>query len=146
MSPEAVNENEYGPPSDVWAVGCAVDHPADSNIYQLIMRIGVGDEIPVIPEDIFEDGKDFLLKCFVKDPEKRWTTAEMLLNHPFFTHHNNCCNLVISSSPMCHLDFMEWYSSVQCPWEFPREESDFVPSYVSDKTQKSVIKRMESLT
>ncbi|KAK4755352.1 hypothetical protein SAY87_009109 [Trapa incisa] len=154
MSPEAVNENDYGPPSDVWAIGCAVvemttgrpawDHPADCNIYELMMRIGVGDEIPAIPEDISEEGKDFLLKCFVKDPEKRWT-AEMLLNHPFVAHHNSCCNLVISPSPRCHFDFMQRYSSIQYPWEFPSEGTDFVPSDVSDKTRKSVIKRMESL-
>ncbi|KAK7839689.1 hypothetical protein CFP56_017575 [Quercus suber] len=31
-----------------------------------------------------EHGKDFLRKCFVRDPRKRWT-AEMLLNHHFIS-------------------------------------------------------------
>lgn len=92
MSPESVNENEYEAPCDIWALGCAVvemasgkpawNHKQDANVFSLLIRIGVGDELPNIPGDLSEQGKDFLNKCFLKDPKRRWT-AEMLLNHPF---------------------------------------------------------------
>ncbi|KAL1216354.1 Mitogen-activated protein kinase kinase kinase 20 [Cardamine amara subsp. amara] len=92
MAPESVNENEYGSAADVWALGCAVVEmfsgktawsvKEGSHFMSLLIRIGVGDELPKIPELLSEEGKDFLSKCFVKDPKKRWT-AEMLLKHSF---------------------------------------------------------------
>ncbi|KAK9161956.1 hypothetical protein Syun_002858 [Stephania yunnanensis] len=39
-------------------------------------------ELPEIPSELSEQGKDFLAKCWQRDCSKRWT-AEMLLNHPF---------------------------------------------------------------
>ncbi|KAF8012391.1 hypothetical protein BT93_I0518 [Corymbia citriodora subsp. variegata] len=135
MAPESVNCNEYEPPSDVWALGCAVvematGRPAwglraESNAYALMIRIGVGDEIPEIPEGLSEQGKDFLMKCFAKNPKKRWT-ARMLLKHPFLAVDslNNDeevardCGVVefADSSPRCHFDWV----SMQCSrtsWE-----------------------------
>ncbi|GAV81008.1 Pkinase domain-containing protein [Cephalotus follicularis] len=92
MSPESVNENEYSSSGDVWALGCAVSemvsgqkvwsHRRGWNVAALLIKIGVSDELPGIPEELSEEGKDFLYKCFVKDPRNRWT-AEMLLDHPF---------------------------------------------------------------
>ncbi|KAK2657485.1 hypothetical protein Ddye_010537 [Dipteronia dyeriana] len=92
MSPESVNDNEYESPGDIWALGCAIvemvtgkpawNHCQGSNVFALLIRIGVGDELPSIPEQLSQQGKDFLIKCFIKDPKRRWT-AEMLLNHPF---------------------------------------------------------------
>ena len=127
MSPESVNDNEYESPADIWALGCAVvemvtGKPAwnvgnGSNMWKLLIRIGVGDEIPIIPEELSQQGKDFLRKCFVKDPRKRWT-AEMLLKHPFVAgdddfpvkHINN--EKVVSPSPRTNFDFPDWGSSV----------------------------------
>ncbi|KAL2251394.1 UNVERIFIED_CONTAM: Mitogen-activated protein kinase kinase kinase 20 [Sesamum indicum] len=84
MSPEMVVGGEQGPPTDIWALGCVVaemlsGNPAwrCSDIAGLMMRIGVGKEVPEIPRSLSEEGRDFLGKCFVKDPSKRWT-AEML--------------------------------------------------------------------
>ncbi|XP_030950116.1 mitogen-activated protein kinase kinase kinase 18-like [Quercus lobata] len=48
----------------------------------VMFQIVFGKEPPKIPETMSEHGKDFLGKCFVRDPRKRWT-AEMLLNQPF---------------------------------------------------------------
>ncbi|OWM82167.1 mitogen-activated protein kinase kinase kinase 17 [Punica granatum] len=124
MSPEAVNDNEYEAPSDVWALGCAVvematgrpawSHPDGANVYSLMIRIGLGDETPIIPHDLSEEGKDFLRKCFVRDPTKRWT-AEMLLNHPFVACKKDCqfVSPPHSPSPRTHFDFTDWNSSIQ---------------------------------
>jgi serine/threonine protein kinase len=95
MSPEMVTGGEQESPADIWALGCVVSEmitgdsawrlSKKSDLCGLMMRIGVGQELPEIPGCLSADGKDFLGKCFVKDPKQRWT-AEMLLNHPFVTN------------------------------------------------------------
>ncbi|TKY70582.1 Mitogen-activated protein kinase kinase kinase 3 [Spatholobus suberectus] len=127
MSPESVNDNEYESPADIWALGCAVvemvtgkpawDVRSGSNIWSLLIRIGVGEESPKIPEELSQEGKDFLGKCFVKDPKKRWS-AEMLLKHPFINDHAVSFGKVNgplplpSPSPRTHFDFPHWASTV----------------------------------
>ncbi|EXB54389.1 Mitogen-activated protein kinase kinase kinase A [Morus notabilis] len=130
VSPESVNDNEYESPCDIWALGCVVaematgkpvrDHEEGASVWPLLLRIG-GEEEPEIPSEISEEGKDFLRKCFVKDPRKRWT-AEMLLIHAFvlsdydngddandtvLLNGENC----VSCSPRCPFDFPEWVST-----------------------------------
>lgn len=157
MAPESVNDNEYGSEADVWALGCAVvemfsgktawSFKQGSNFMSLLIRIGVGDEIPMIPDDLSEQGRDFLLKCFVKDPKKRWT-AEMLLHHPFVTvdlHHDdleeeerfvvNLKTEEVSTSPRCPFEFPDWVSvstgsqTQYHPFDSPEER---VTSLVTD--------------
>ncbi|KAF7827945.1 mitogen-activated protein kinase kinase kinase 17 [Senna tora] len=114
MAPESVNANSYESPVDIWAVGCTVvemvtGKPAwsfkeGSNVFKLLIRIGMGDELPEIPDELCEDGRDFVRKCLVKDPSKRWT-AEMLLKHPFVA------NEALMMSPRCHFDFPDLNST-----------------------------------
>ncbi|KAK2632497.1 hypothetical protein EUGRSUZ_L01479 [Eucalyptus grandis] len=142
MAPESVNRNEYELPSDIWALGCAVVEMATgrpawgsraaSNAYALMIRIWVGDEIPEIPEGLSEQGKYFLMECFAKNPEKRWTAH---------------------FSPRCHFDFQVW-DSMQCSrtsWESgslsPSSEMDSDPSVVGELSSdsSSVIHRIGQL-
>lgn len=138
MSPETVNSGENESPADIWALGCAVVEMVtgksawnlenDSCLWSLLLRIGKGEESPVIPEDLSEEGKDFVAKCFVKDPSKRWT-AEMLLNHPFVEEIVSMKNVNEDESPRTHFDFNNWVPSVNssvisspvsdelCPWD-----------------------------
>ncbi|XP_039157255.1 mitogen-activated protein kinase kinase kinase 18-like [Eucalyptus grandis] len=158
MAPESVNCNEYEPASDVWALGCAVvematgrpawGSRAESNAYALMIRIGVGDEIPEIPEGLSEQGKDFLMKCFAKNPEKRWT-ARMLLKHPFLAFDDevvrNCGEVeFVDSSPRCHFDFQDWVS-MQCSrtsWEagslWSSSDMDSDPSFVGEHATSEI--------
>lgn len=120
MSPEMVAGGEQEAPADIWALGCMVVEmltgaPAwkcrrETDFGALFMRIGVGEEVPEIPSDLSEDGRDFLGKCFLKDPRSRWT-AEMLLRHPFLTNDDllECCE-VTSTSPRSAFDFPDWVS------------------------------------
>ncbi|XP_038902011.1 mitogen-activated protein kinase kinase kinase 18-like isoform X1 [Benincasa hispida] len=123
MSPETVNGGEYESPCDIWALGCAVvemvaGKPAwrvgpETNIFGLMMRIGVGEEVPEIPENLSAEGKDFIRRCFVKDPRKRWT-AEMLLNHPFVAGAGDTVTLKeATESPTGPFDFPEFVCSDQ---------------------------------
>lgn len=117
MSPESVRDNVYESPADIWALGCVVvemvtGKPAwrsrkgsdFSDVCSILMRIGVGEELPEIPEELSEEGRDFLRKCLVRDPAERWT-AEMLLEHPFLKIDGE-----EESSPRCHFDFSDWIS------------------------------------
>ncbi|CAN0910199.1 Mitogen-activated protein kinase kinase kinase 20 [Linum grandiflorum] len=127
MAPESVNENSYEPPCDVWGLGCAVVEMftgksawksyesaagGNMNIFSFLVRVVAGDGSPEIPEELSEEGKDFLSKCFVKDPAARWTAAQ-LLNHSFVVADDNdgvgggACSTV-SASPRCPFDFPEW--------------------------------------
>ncbi|CAI8588879.1 unnamed protein product [Vicia faba] len=129
MAPESVNDSVYESPVDIWALGCTVvemisGEPAwkmssKSNMWSLMIRIGIGEELPLIPDELSEEGKDFLRKCFVRDPSKRWS-AEMLLNHPFILDDETVLNLkeLIHESPLplmsprTHFDFSQWTSSI----------------------------------
>ncbi|CDP02503.1 unnamed protein product [Coffea canephora] len=120
MSPEMVAGGDQSSPADIWALGCLVAEmftgvPAwrCSDVAALLMRIGVGDEVPEIPGKLSEEGKDFVGKCFVKDPKERWT-AEMLLDHPFVCDHDDRGTVtfkeVPSTSPRSAFDFPDWVS------------------------------------
>lgn len=94
LAPESAARKEYEAAADIWALGCTVSemasglqpwrHTEDSEygIWALMFRIGFSDELPEIPPEISEEGKNFLRCCFEKEPSSRWT-AEMLLSHPF---------------------------------------------------------------
>ncbi|XP_022724629.1 mitogen-activated protein kinase kinase kinase 18-like [Durio zibethinus] len=131
IAPESVNENEYDSPVDIWALGCAVvemftgksawNFKPGTNVAALLIKIGVRDELPAIPAELSEQGKDFLRKCFVKDPKNRWT-AEMLLDHPFMAGDDetiamNRCEEEASTSPKC--SFEEFSVSPRLPFDFP---------------------------
>ncbi|CAH9147467.1 unnamed protein product [Cuscuta epithymum] len=135
MSPEMVNAGEQGAAADIWALGCAVVEMASgappwtySDVAGLLMRIGVGEEVPGFPSELSGQGRDFLGKCFIKDPRKRWT-AEMLLNHPFVACHGGAGSTTLSEdlpvpspSPRCPFDFPDWVSEKEAP------QSPFAPS------------------
>ncbi|XP_020236645.1 mitogen-activated protein kinase kinase kinase 17 [Cajanus cajan] len=129
MSPEQVIAGECGPAADIWALGCAVvemvtGKPAwqvekGSSMWSLLLRIGAGEEVPGIPENLSDEGKDFIGKCFIKDPRKRWS-AEMLLAHPFVSE-DTVSFKHFHESPRSHFEFPDWVSSAtesQSPWNF----------------------------
>lgn len=153
MAPESVNYNEYGAAADVWALGCAVVEmfsgetawsvEEGSHFMSFLLRIGVGEELPRVPEELSEEGKDFLSKCFVKDPEKRWT-AEMLLNHPFVAvdceddDYDQRDELFLKGKD-------EVTKSPRCPFGFPDWESMSSESEIQYQPLGSPVERFASL-
>ncbi|MBA0618246.1 hypothetical protein Godav_027621 [Gossypium davidsonii] len=134
IAPESVNRNEYDSPVDIWALGCAIvemitGKPAwnfkpGTNVTALLIKVGASDELPEIPVELSEEGKDFLRKCFVKDPKNRWT-ADMLLDHPFMVGKddaiavNRCEDGEASPSTSPRWSFEEFSESPRCPFQFP---------------------------
>lgn len=92
MAPEVIKQTKYGRKSDIWSFGCTIlemitgQQPwfgySFDNAVAAIMKIGLGDEIPAIPEDISPSLHTFLLDCLQRDPEKR-SGVKTLLNHQF---------------------------------------------------------------
>ncbi|KAL8117637.1 mitogen-activated protein kinase kinase kinase 20-like [Apium graveolens] len=134
MSPEMVTQGEQESAADIWALGCLVlemitGTPAwkcrrQTDFGGLMMRIGVGDEVPEVPEKLSKLGKDFLGKCFAKNPRERWT-AEMLLDHPFIAGYNEMRD-VYCTSPTSALNFPHWLSAQTSL--LPRQ---IVPEFIS---------------
>ncbi|KAG1642832.1 hypothetical protein G6F44_004434 [Rhizopus delemar] len=88
MAPEVVKGTKYNAKVDIWSLGCTViemltgSHPwLDLNMLAALYNLGKY-QAPPIPEDITEEAKDFLNKCFTINPEER-PTAEQLLEHSF---------------------------------------------------------------
>ncbi|KAE8699033.1 Serine carboxypeptidase 44 [Hibiscus syriacus] len=91
MSPESVKHREVTAALDIWSLGCVVvemmtrERPWESfidDLEGLATRIACSRDIPDIPQDMSPDGRDFLKKCFARDPRERWT-ADRLMTHPF---------------------------------------------------------------
>lgn len=47
-----------------------------------MFKIGNGKELPVIPDHLSEEGRDFVKQCLQRNPQHRPTAAQ-LLEHPF---------------------------------------------------------------
>jgi serine/threonine protein kinase len=47
-----------------------------------MFKIGNSKELPLIPDHLSDDGKDFVRKCLQRNPDNR-PTAYKLLEHPF---------------------------------------------------------------
>ncbi|WOG90680.1 hypothetical protein DCAR_0309924 [Daucus carota subsp. sativus] len=72
---------------DIWSVGCTViemltGKPPWSEYNGVQALFNVLNRSPSIPETLSAEGKDFLRKCFQRDPADR-PTAAALLDHPF---------------------------------------------------------------
>ncbi len=51
------------------------------NNFAIMFKVGMG-AIPVVPDHLSEEGKDFLSHCLIHDSKLRWS-ASQLLDHTF---------------------------------------------------------------
>ncbi|XP_020992722.1 mitogen-activated protein kinase kinase kinase 20-like [Arachis duranensis] len=90
LSPETFS-GHIDAPMDIWALGCIVIEmltglsawgESPLLIEELRYLVEHHELSPKKPQGIGFFCRDFLEKCFMKDPSKRWT-ADRLLDHPF---------------------------------------------------------------
>ncbi|XP_030523004.1 mitogen-activated protein kinase kinase kinase 18-like [Rhodamnia argentea] len=126
MAPEVARNEEQSFPSDVWSVGCTVIEMAtgkgpwaESDPVSALYRIGFSSDVPEIPRQLSDSGRDFLAKCLARDPRERWAVKE-LLEHPFLDE-SKISEEFTRNSPNGVLDSGFW-DSVDV-WESPRNRN-----------------------
>ncbi|XP_054791384.1 mitogen-activated protein kinase kinase kinase 18-like [Prosopis cineraria] len=90
MAPEVARGEQQGFAADVWSLGCTVlemitgkaPWPDVADPLSAVYRIGFSGDVPEIPGFMSEKGRDFVSKCLKRDPNERWSVAE-LLRHAF---------------------------------------------------------------
>ncbi|KAF7988197.1 hypothetical protein HCN44_007691 [Aphidius gifuensis] len=98
MAPEVFMKNDsggHGRAADIWSVACCVIEMASGkrpwhefeSTYQIMFKVGMG-ATPQIPDNLSQDGVDFLKKCLQHDPKYR-PTANALLSHVFIRNGND---------------------------------------------------------
>ena len=116
MAPEALQGVEQSFASDIWSLGCTVVEMCQGcppwvdlplSFASIIRKIACSDEDPPLPEDLSEEGKDFLDKCFQRDPRQRWT-ASQLLHHPFLKVASAAPGLPLCTSPPSPRSTLDW--------------------------------------
>ncbi|VEN46850.1 unnamed protein product [Callosobruchus maculatus] len=91
MAPEVFTKNMsegHGRAADIWSIGCVVVEMAsgkrpwaqyDSN-YQIMFKVGMGQS-PDPPDEMINEGLDFLDMCFKHDPKQRASARELLAHN-----------------------------------------------------------------
>jgi serine/threonine protein kinase len=96
MSPEVIMEQRYSRKSDVWSLGCTVIQMATgnppysehSNHIAALFAITNSSEPPPIPDKLSDEARQFLLRCFARDPAERASVEDLLLT-PFVSTNTN---------------------------------------------------------
>jgi len=92
MAPEVIRQAVHGRKIDVWSLGCCVVEMISGrppwqqfkSQISALYHIGSTSDPPALPDNLSEDGKDFVLYCLTRDPKERPNVLK-LLEHPFIT-------------------------------------------------------------
>ena len=94
MAPEVIEMNGLVTQAcDIWSLGCTVielmtGQAPYQNFQPVTAMIKIVQEgIPAPPESFSEELKDFLSKCFEKDPDRR-LNAQSLLQHAWMKKYD----------------------------------------------------------
>uniref|UniRef100_A0A3B5KU49 mitogen-activated protein kinase kinase kinase n=1 Tax=Xiphophorus couchianus TaxID=32473 RepID=A0A3B5KU49_9TELE len=121
MAPEIIDQGPrgYGKPADIWSLGCTIIEMATGKppFHELgspqaaMFKVGMFKIHPTVPENMSNEAKDFIMSCFVPDPDDRATATELL----------NDCFLKSSSRKRIKPDY---YRSLSVPISILVEDTD----------------------
>ncbi len=103
MAPEIIKNSNITRYSDIWSIGCTIlemfqgepPYSDKKNPIDVLNSICRNNEPPKIPEGMSDQLKDFVQKCLVFEPTKRYNVYQ-LKKHPFLQDDNN--NSISSSN------------------------------------------------
>ncbi|KAF5932543.1 hypothetical protein HYC85_028714 [Camellia sinensis] len=106
MAPEVIkNPTGCNLAVDIWSLGCTVLEMATGkppwSQYEgvaALFKIGNSKELPAIPENLSDEGKDFVRLCLQRNPLHRPTAAK-LLEHPFVNNAATFERPILDSEP-----------------------------------------------
>ncbi|XP_030964013.1 mitogen-activated protein kinase kinase kinase 17-like [Quercus lobata] len=132
IAPESIVDEIQLQPSDVWALDCVVLNMLTRRpIWKLNLDEGIeylwkqiASVIPSIPDRISHLAKDFLLKCFVRNPEER-SSVGSLLYHSFV-------NVVLHDMPEFEVVFLSSCAATSSDLEDKFKEEEVQEVYDDD--------------
>ena len=94
MAPEVIKSGGATRFSDIWSIGCTIiemfsgepPYRDKNNPISILNCIAKNNEPPRIPEDMSDQLKDFVEKCLIIEPEKRYNVYQ-LKKHPFISDY-----------------------------------------------------------
>lgn len=89
MAPEVIAHERYGRAADIWSFGCVCIEMGTATVpwgkldnqMAAVIKIGMSEETPPLPEGLSATGQNFIAICVQRDASLR-PTASGLLSHP----------------------------------------------------------------
>jgi serine/threonine protein kinase len=87
MAPEVLLNKGIRRKADIWSLGCLVIEMALAgnpwgndlfdNFFHAMKKVADPTKLPIIPEDLSDECKDFILKCLIREYDKRPTALDL---------------------------------------------------------------------
>nr|XP_017233538.1 PREDICTED: mitogen-activated protein kinase kinase kinase YODA-like [Daucus carota subsp. sativus] len=128
MAPEIIkNSSSCNVAVDIWSLGCTILEMATTKPpwsqfegVAAIFKIGHSKELPDMPQNLSDDGKDFIRRCLQRNPLDRPSAAQ-LLEHPFVKNAAPPPMLVPCLQPLQTMPSVQGYGHAQNPPHLDRK-------------------------